>query len=250
MKKNTALITGAASGIGLAIAKRLAASGHNLYLVDRDKKINTIATELGTSKEKIFTRTADIAQEEEVIQFANDAIEKLGNIAILVNCAGISPKGNGGPIPLEELTVESWEYCHRVNLVAPFILCRELIPQMSKYGYGRVVNISSRSGRMYVPPAGLDYHASKAGLIGLSRALAGIYAQHGVTINCVAPGRVDTPLSQTTRAELLEHAKSMIPARRFSSPDEIAASVEFLVSPDASYITGSCLDVNGGAYMN
>src|SRR3546814_8153948 len=146
--------------------------------------------------------------------------------------------------------VKDWEYCHRINLVAPFVLCREIIPQMVAAGYGRVVNIASRAGRMHVPPAGLDYHASKSGLIGMSRALAGIYAEYGITVNCVAPGRVDTPLTNTTRPELLEHAKSLIPARRFSSPDEIAASVEFLVSPDASYVTGSCIDVNGGVYMN
>lgn len=249
MKTNTALITGAASGIGLAVAKRLAATGHSLYLVDRDAKIDAIAADLG-AKGQIVSRIADVSREEEIIDLAKDAVEKLEGVAILVNCAGISPKGNGGPVPLEDLTVKDWEYCHRINLVAPFVACRELVPHMVKAGYGRVVNISSRSGRMHVPPAGLDYHSSKAGLIGFSRALAGIYAEHGVTVNCVAPGRVDTPLTKTTRPELLAQAKALIPARRFSSPDEIAASVEFLVSPDASYITGSCMDVNGGAYMN
>src|SRR5690606_19031434 len=155
------------------------------------------------------------------------AIEKMDGVAILVNCAGISPKGNGGPVPLEEVTVKDWEHCHRINLVAPFVFCRELIPKMAKAGYGRVVSISSRSARMHVGPASFDYHSSKAGLIGFSRALAGTYAEQGVTVNCVAPGRVDTPLTRTTRPELLEHARALIPARRFASPDEIAASVEF-----------------------
>lgn len=250
MKTTTALITGAASGIGLAVAKRLAATGHSLYLVDRSPEIDAIASELAQNSGQTYARRGDVSNEEEIVHAAKDAVEKLGGVAILVNCAGISPKGNGGPVPLEELTVKDWEYCHRINLVAPFVFCRELIPQMAKAGYGRVVSISSRSARMHVGPASLDYHSSKAGLLGFSRALAGTYAEKGVTVNCVAPGRVDTPLSQTTRPELLEHAKTLIPARRFASPDEIAASVEFLVSPDASYITGSCVDVNGGAYMN
>lgn len=249
MKKKTALITGAASGIGLALAKRLAATGHNLYLLDRDPNIAQITSQLGRGAD-VFTKVADVSLEADIVASAKDAIHKLGGVSILVNCAGILPKGNGGPIPLEEVTVEGWERCHRINLLAPFLFCRELIPQMAAAGYGRVVNISSRSGRMHVPPASLDYHSSKSGLIGFSRALAGIYSEKGVTVNCVAPGRVDTPLTQLTSAELLEKAKELIPARRFASPDEIAASIEFLVSPDASYITGSCIDVNGGAYMN
>ncbi|MVW77572.1 SDR family NAD(P)-dependent oxidoreductase [Bordetella sp. 02P26C-1] len=250
MKQTTALITGAASGIGLAVAKRLAETGHDLYLLDRSPNIEAITADLSPNAGKVFTRVADVSKEEEIVAATKDAIEKLGGVAILVNCAGISPKGNGGPVPLEEIKVEDWEYCHRINLVAPFVFCRELIPQMAKAGYGRVVSISSRSARMHVGPASFDYHSSKAGLLGFSRALAGTYAEQGVTVNCVAPGRVDTPLSRTTRPELLEHAKTLIPARRFASPDEIAASVQFLVSPDASYITGSCVDVNGGAYMN
>lgn len=250
MNNKTALITGAASGIGLAVVHRLAAKGYSLSLVDRDEKVMGLAAQLSTSGVSAHAFVADVAQEEQLIKLAKDAIKAMGQVSVLVNCAGVSPKGNGQAIPLESITVEGWEYCHRINLIAPFILCRELIPYMAKAGYGRVVNIASRSGRMYVAPAGIDYHSSKAALIGMSRALAGIYAEQGVTVNCVAPGRVDTPMTSTTRPELLEEAKSLIPAHRFASADEIAASVEFLVSPDASYVTGSCMDVNGGAYMN
>lgn len=251
MNKNTAFITGAAGGIGSALAKRLARTGHNLFLTDYNESVHELATAL-TNEYKIqaWSECADISDEEALRALAARAIETMGGCAILVNCAGVSPKGNGGPIPLESVTIAEWDKVMRINLTAPFILCQEIIPQMAQAGYGRVVNVASRSGRMHVPPAGLDYHASKAGMIGLSRALAGIYACNGVTVNCVAPGRVDTPMTKTTKPELLAQAQQLIPARRFASPDEIAASIEFLVSPDASYISGSCMDVNGGVYMN
>lgn len=249
MNKKTALITGAASGIGLALASRLASTGHTLYLLDRSETVATTAEQLRALGADVLYEVVDVSIEADLIRTSRNARERMEGCAILVNCAGVSPKGNGGPIPLKDLTVEGWEYTHRINLVAPVMLCREMIPFMAEAGYGRVVNIASRAGHMHVGPAGLDYHASKAALIGVSRALAGIYAEQGVTVNCVAPGRVDTPLSKTTRPELLEQARNLIPARRFASPDEIAASIEFLVSFDASYVTGSCMDVNGGAYM-
>lgn len=246
----TALITGAASGIGLALAQRLARNGHVLYLIDRSEALEEAAQTLRKTGAVIHTDVMDVSIEQELVRAARQARERMGGCAVLVNCAGITPKGNGGPIPLEEITVEGWELTHRINLIAPIVLCRELIPAMAQAGYGRVVNVASRAGRMHVPPASLDYHASKAGLIGVSRALAGTYAEHGVTVNCVAPGRVDTPLTLRTRPELLAHARSLVPMRRFASPDEIASTIEFLVSPDASYVTGSCVDVNGGVYMN
>ncbi|TMS58454.1 SDR family oxidoreductase [Imbroritus primus] len=250
MKPHTALITGAASGIGLALAQRMAQAGHPLYLTDRSEEIFKVADALSAHGTQVWAGTADLAIEADLKRVARDALDKLQGCAILVNCAGMTLKVNGGPIPLEDLDIDAWERLHRVNLVAPMVMCREIVPQMAKAGYGRVVNVASRAGRMHVPPAGLEYHASKAGLIGASRALAGIYAKHGVTVNCVAPGRVDTPMCAATNADLLAQAKAAIPAGRFASADEIAASIEFLVSPGASYITGSCLDVTGGVYMN
>ena len=250
MKHKTALITGAASGIGLALTRKLAASGHTVYMVDRSPALPEVAQALRAAGATVHFSSVDVGKEAEVASSAQDALQTMGSCEILVNCAGITPKGNGGPIPLEELTVDNWEYTHRINLVAPILYCQQLIPRMAEAGYGRVVNIASRSGRMHVEAAGLDYHASKAGLIGVTRALAGIYAAKGVTVNCVAPGRIDTPLSKQTRPEILELARQGIPARRFGQPEEVADAIEFLVSASASYITGSCIDVNGGGYMN
>src|SRR5690606_36093855 len=115
MNTNAALITGAASGIGLAAAKRLAATGHSLYLVDRSPEIEAIADELAAQAHRVFARVADVSKEEDIVLAAKDAIEKMDGVAILVNCAGISPKGNSGPVPLEEVTVKDWEHCHRIN---------------------------------------------------------------------------------------------------------------------------------------
>jgi len=248
--RHTALITGAASGIGRATALRLAASGHPLILLDRDAKVHNLADTLTENGADVTAHILDIAVEADLVRVADAARKRPGGCAILINCAGVSPKHNGGPVPLEMLDVPSWEHTHRINLVAPMVLCRELIPAMAAVGYGRVVNIASRAGRMYVPPASLDYHASKSGLIGLTRALAGIYAGKGVTINCVAPGRVDSPMSEQTSPERLAQAQALIPAGRFAQPEEIAGAVAFLISDDAGYITGSCLDVNGGVYMH
>lgn len=249
MKPKT-LITGAASGVGRVLAERLAKSGHALYLTDRDDYVHDVARELCAQGVTAWAETADLANETHLRRVAHNAREKLQGCSNLVNCAGMTIKLNGESIALEALTVDDWEKVQRVNLLAPVILCRELIPEMARAGYGRVVNVASRAGRMHVPPAGLEYHASKAGLIGVSRALAGIYADRGVTVNCVAPGRIDTPMTKATSPAQLALAKAAIPIGRFASANEIAASIEFLMSPEASYITGICLDVNGGVYMN
>lgn len=250
MNHKTALITGAASGIGLELSRKLCATGHTVYMVDRNPALLEVSQALSNDGARIHFSLVDVSKEEEVITSSQDALQKMGRCDILVNCAGITPKGNGGPIPLEDLIVEDWEYTHRINLLAPILYCKQLIPEMAKEGYGRVVNIASRAGRMHVEAASLDYHSSKAGLIGVTRALAGIYAAKGVTVNCVAPGRIDTPLSKQTRPEILELARQGIPARRFGQPEEVADTIAFLVSESASYITGSCIDVNGGGYMN
>jgi 3-oxoacyl-[acyl-carrier protein] reductase len=137
----------------------------------------------------------------------------------------------------------------RINLTAPFILCRELVPAMQQRGWGRVINIASRAGRTFIPPAGLHYSASKAGLIGLTRQLAGSFAAFGITANCIAPGRIETPLSSQSSAEVLRQSVAAIPAQRLGTTDEIAAAARFLASDAAGYVTGVCIDVNGGAFI-
>jgi 3-oxoacyl-[acyl-carrier protein] reductase len=115
--------------------------------------------------------------------------------------------------------------------------------------WGRIINITSRAGRTFVAPAGVDYAASKAGLIGLTRHLGGTYAPFGITVNCIAPGRVETPLSSQSSPEVIANAVKGIPVGRLGTTEEIGATAAFLASDAASYITGACLDVNGGAFI-
>lgn len=243
--KRTILITGGASGIGLATARHFADSGYRVMIADRNPETANIAQTLRGA----HGRVVDVANENELLALVAWVRELSGACDVLVNCAGITLKSNGGPIPLEELSTDDWERVHRINLTAPFILCREILPQMKQQGFGRVINIASRAARMYVPVSGFDYHSSKTALLGLSRSLAGAYGPYGITVNSIAPGRIATPLSKATRPELLAEALRQIPAGRFGEPEEIAGVIGFLASDAGSYINGACLDVNGGIFM-
>lgn len=161
----------------------------------------------------------------------------------------MSPKRNGLPPSPLEVDVEEWESTLRINLTAPFVLCRELLPGMIERRFGRVINMASRAGRTFVGPAATHYAASKAGLIGMTRHLAGLYARDGVTVNAIAPGRIETPLSNTSSAAVLQAAVAAIPAARLGTPGDVAAAALYLASDGAAYVNGVCLDVNGGVFM-
>lgn len=249
MPTHTALITGAASGIGLEIARRFAAAGKRVILVDRNPAVLDIASSMTPQSGNVIAFAIDLADEAQIMSMVEQVNADFDGVDILVNCAGVAPKKNGGPIPLSEVTTSDWEAVFRVNLTAPFILSREFLPGMQKRGYGRVINIASISGRTFRPRAGIDYSASKAGLIGLTNRLAGEFAPYGITVNCVAPGRVQTPMSGISEEAALAIARSTIPVGRGGRVGEIAATVEFLASDEAAFITGACLDVNGGDFI-
>ncbi|NYT25081.1 SDR family oxidoreductase [Alcaligenaceae bacterium] len=244
------LITGGAGGIGKATAACFAKEGYRVSLLDLNEAVHEAAQMLSTRAGQVQGRVVDVADETQLIAAARWHLsETAGKCDVLVNCAGISPKGQGGPFALPEITTAQWERVHRVNVTAPFILCRELIPVMAERGFGRVINVSSRAARTYVPASGLDYHTSKTALLGLTRALAGAYGRHGVTVNSVAPGRIATAMAQATRQDFLDETLRMIPAGRFGEPQEIGELILFLASEKAAYINGACIDANGGIYM-
>lgn len=245
----SALVTGSASGIGLAIAERLAADGMRLLLADRSDTIHAVARRLGTGGCEVSAIVVDLADEAQVLALAEHTRTVFGGCDVLVNNAGMHPKREGGSYKLPDIPTSDWELVLRVNLTAPFVLCRELVPLMKAKGWGRVINIASRAGRTYIAPSGIHYAASKAGLIALTRQVAGDYARWGITANSVAPGRIETPLSNQSSPEIIARAVETIPARRLGTPAEIAATVQFLASDGAGYINGACIDANGGAFM-
>lgn len=245
----SALVTGGAAGIGLAIAQGLAALGHRVLLVDVSDSVHQAADKLSTPQAPVHAHVADLADEAQVLKSAERAKSLFGGCDILVNCAGVSMKRDGKPIAPTDVRTEDWERVLRINLTAPFLLSRELIPGMRERKFGRIVNIASRAGRTFVAPAGADYATSKAGLIGLTRHLAGTYAPDGVTVNCVAPGRIETALSSLSSPEIIASAAKAIPVGRLGTTEEVASAVLYFASEAASYVTGVCLDVNGGVFM-
>jgi 3-oxoacyl-[acyl-carrier protein] reductase len=146
--------------------------------------------------------------------------------------------------------LSEWQTVLRVNLTGPFLMCRECLPLMQRRGWGRIVNMSSIAGRTGSRFPSSVYSASKAGLIGFSRVLAGQVGNAGITVNCVAPGRIVTPHSTLGGPELEAEYAARVPIGRLGDPDDVAGSVEFLTSDEAAFITGAVVDVNGGVFMN
>jgi 3-oxoacyl-[acyl-carrier protein] reductase len=247
--QRSVLVTGGAAGIGLAIARGLAAQGHRILLADISDTVHAAAEKLSAPQAPVHGHVADMGEEAQVLGVVKRAVELFGGCDILVNCAGVSMKRDGKPIPPTEVRTGDWERVLRINLTAPFLLSRDLIPGMRERKFGRIINIASRAGRTFVAPAGADYASSKAGLIGLTRHLAGTYAPDGITVNCIAPGRVETALSSLSSPEIIAAAAKAIPVGRLGTTEEVAAAAVFLASEQAAYITGVCLDVNGGVFM-
>jgi 3-oxoacyl-[acyl-carrier protein] reductase len=246
----TAVVTGAAGSMGLAIATALAGAGHHVTLLDRDERVRDLADKLGANGVSTRSAVVDLADRAAVQEFARRQLDEVGTVHVLVNNAGINlDKPNGEKFFLEEVTDEGWDLMLGVNLRAPFDLCRAFVPGMKAAGWGRIVNIASRAGRSYVAASNVHYSASKAGLVGMTRMIAGEVGPYGVTANCIAPGRVTSQLADRQSPEILAESMKGIPLARVGTPEEIAATVAFLASDGAGFVTGCTVDVNGGAFM-
>ncbi|KQP23448.1 hypothetical protein ASF43_06210 [Pseudorhodoferax sp. Leaf267] len=240
------MITGGAGGIGSACAEMFAAGGLQVALVDRNPDVHRLAAALG---EKHHVPTigfvVDLAREEEVTALARDALAWKGRVDILVNNAGIHPKQLDRKFMLEEVTNAHWAEVFAINLTAPFILTRELLPEMKARGWGRIVNNASTSGRTGRVNGSTPYTASKHGLIGLTRSSAIESGQSGVTVNAIAPGPVLTQRIMNAP----EYRSGKAQMVRYGKPEEAAAVINFLVSDQAAYVNGAVYDVNGGTLM-
>ncbi len=256
-----ALVTGAASGIGRATALRLAEEGASVAAVDRDEAglAETLAAlEMARAKAAVFP--CDVSISSAVSEAVREAEAALGPVGVLANVAGVGD--TAGAEGIEALDDARWALVLSINLTGPFYLCRAVLPGMAERGRGAVVNVSSLAGRSKSANAGPAYSASKAGLLGLTRHLAYDYGRHGVRVNAICPGGVDTPMIRAAgvsrarspeeaelRRKRLEAYRHFMPIQRLSEPEEQAAAIAFLASDEASYINGVALDVNGGLYM-
>ncbi|WP_229178818.1 SDR family NAD(P)-dependent oxidoreductase [Bradyrhizobium ivorense] len=245
-----ALVTGGARGIGLEIARRLLFDGYRVaFVATRTEHVERALDILGRPKDRLYAEKIDVTQDNDVGGFVDRIRARWGEIAILVNNAGISPKRSDQDVSwLSQTSPEEWARVIDVNLTAPFVLIRLLAPTMIAEGYGRIINIGSLAGRAMPMIAGPHYAASKAGLVGLTRAAARDLAPHGITVNCIAPGRILSDLTGSPEAAVNRSALGRIPIGRFGTAEEVAHVAAFLASPIASFITGATIDITGGEF--
>lgn len=237
----TALVTGASGGIGAAIARALHGQGATVALSGtRLAPLEELAGELA---ERVVITPANLSDAASTEQLAKDAEAALGQIDILVNNAGLTR---------DQLALrmkdEDWQSVIDVNLTAAFRLSRGVMRGMMKRRWGRIIGITSIVG-VTGNPGQANYAASKAGMIGMSKALAAEVASRGITVNCVAPGFVTTAMTDALTADQKERMLTAVPAGRMGEPAEIAAAVVYLASAEAAYVTGQTLHVNGGMAM-
>ncbi|MEV7646862.1 SDR family NAD(P)-dependent oxidoreductase [Arthrobacter sp. NPDC089319] len=247
-----ALVTGGASGIGLATAQRLSEDGHTVAILDRSAAAHDVAEKLNDGRRaKAFV--GDLSSPEDIKRLTDEMTEAYGGVDILVNNAGIHPKrSDGSHFPIPEISLDQWNLVMAVNVTAPFLLSQWAMAHMKERRWGRIINLSSRAGRVYSDVSGAQYSASKAAIIGFTRNLAGECGPYNVTANTVAPGRIKTPLSDVSglgsSQNLHEVFASSVPLRRIGHADELASVMSFLASEDSSFVTGAVLDVNGGMF--
>lgn len=249
-KDRVAIVTGGASGIGAATAKALLAEGAKVVVGDVNSEgLGKLESQMKKEGRAFLGVRMDVAQEEEVESLVNETISHFGAIDFLVNDAGISPKHEGRKANLWEMSIAEWDRVMAVNIRGVFLCCHFAVPKMIERGGGAIVNVSSLAAKVGSMVTGCHYVISKAGVIGLTKILAREVAGHGIRVNAVAPGRIDTPMIWDVPPEVNEQYKQTIPLKRLGKPEEVAEGILFLLSEAASYVTGQVLDINGGLGM-
>lgn len=243
MNERTAFVTGASRGIGRACAIELAKAGHRVVLGARNRELlETVAGEIRSTGGAADVVEIDLASEASIKE-AFVKTKEMGPVTILVNNAGVTRDGLA-----MRMSREDWDSVLHTNLSGAFLCMQQVMLGMVKARWGRIINIASIVGQM--GNAGqANYVAAKSGLIGVTKSVAQELASRNITVNCIAPGFIDTDMTSTLADDLREKLLGAIPMKRFGKPEDIAAAVRFLASDDASYITGATLNVNGGMHM-
>ena len=248
MTGRVAVVTGAASGIGLGIARQLASDGHAVALLDLDgDAAQSAAADLSAQGCSVVAHGADVADRGALERAFSAVREELGPVTIAVTSAGIEAFDS-----VLEVTPEKWDRVLAVNLTGTIACIQLAVPDMLAAGWGRIVTISSSSAQSGAPNM-THYVASKGGVIGLTKALARELASHGITANTIPPTIVDTPMARKAEAAgdvpSVDTMGRMVPLGRAGTPEDIAATCSFLCSENAGYITGQVIGVNGGMYI-
>ena len=236
------IVTGAGQGIGEAIAVRLAGAGAHVAVVDLNLPLGEqVAGRIRDLGRKSIAVQCDVSRWADVEAMRDRVLREFGRIDILVNNAGIAGKN----VPMLQIDEEEWDRIVRVNLKSVYLCCRAVLPHMMERRYGKIVNVASIAGKEGNPGL-VPYSASKAGVIGLTKALAKEVVSSGVYVNAVAPAVIETPILKTLTQQQVDYMTARIPMGRVGKPEEVAAVVHFLASDDASFVTAQCYDVSGG----
>lgn len=246
LKDKAAIVTGAGRGIGLGIALAFAREGARVALCELDASLlESALAEVEALGGQGLAFPMDVTRREQIDCVVRQVSNRWGAIDILVNNAGIYQV-----LPVEEITEEQWDRVLAVNLKGAFLFCQAVIPHMKGQGAGRIVSMASSAGKTGGTLAGAHYSVSKAGIICLTKQLARELGPHGITVNAVAPGRIDTPMIRIASEEENEAFRLRTPLGRLGTPEDVANAVVFLASEEAGFITGEILDVNGGLLID
>ncbi|MDR1535279.1 MAG: SDR family oxidoreductase [Planctomycetota bacterium] len=245
LDNRVALVTGAAKGIGFAIAERLARDGARVTLADVNAELAGISAEkLVKGGFEAYGVGADVSRLPEVKDMIGRTVDRFGQLDIVVNNAGILRSTR-----LEEIAPEEWDLVLAVNLRSVFLVSQQAIPHLKKSAAPRIINMSSNSGRMGGFESSVSYAASKGGVIALTYALAGQLAKFKITVNAICPGTTDTDILKDYTPEARERLRQRIPLGRLGVPADIAAAASYLAASESGFVTGLMLDINGGMYF-
>jgi 3-oxoacyl-[acyl-carrier protein] reductase len=237
-----AIVTGAGQGIGEAIAVRLAGAGAHVAIVDINLPLaEHVAQRVRAMGRKSIAVQCDVSRAPDVEAMRDRVLGEFGKIDILVNNAGIAGKN----VPMLQIEEEEWDRIIAIDLKSVYLCCRAVLPHMIERRYGKIVNVASIAGKEGNPGL-VPYSSAKAGVIGLTKALAKEVVTYGVYVNAVAPAVIETPILKTLTQQQIDYMTARIPMGRVGKPEEVAAVVHFLASDDASFVTAQCYDVSGG----